>query len=341
MLAVGAAAGWVGERALVRGTLGREGPAQAYGSMRSAPRSLALEDGVELYVEIDEPRPATPYPGLTMIFVHGYALNLDCWHFQRKAFGGLVRSVWYDQRAHGRSGRGEQESQSIDQCGTDLAEVIEAVAPDGPVVLVGHSMGGMTMLALADQRPDLFDDRVVGVALLNTSSRGLDRVPLGLPLRAGGVVLKAAPALVSALAQRPGLVDRGRRAGSDLASLFTRYYSFATPVPPGLVDFTSSMLGATPLSVISDFLPDFDTYDKHDAAPVLQACETLILGSEQDLMTPVTHTHALAHQIPGAHVTILDPAGHLAMLEHPDRVNTELRRFVDGSWGLARQRGLR
>ena len=42
---------------------------------------------------------------LTLVFCHGYALNLDCWHFQRAAYRGLVRAVYYDQRSHGRSGR--------------------------------------------------------------------------------------------------------------------------------------------------------------------------------------------------------------------------------------------
>ena len=37
------------------------------------------------------------------------------------------------------------------------------MVPDGPIVLVGHSMGGMTIVALAELHPELFGDRVVGV----------------------------------------------------------------------------------------------------------------------------------------------------------------------------------
>ena len=57
---------------------------------------------------------------LTVVFVHGYALNLDCWHFQRAAFRGPVRTVFYDQRSHGRSGRSQQANATIDQLGRDL-----------------------------------------------------------------------------------------------------------------------------------------------------------------------------------------------------------------------------
>ena len=52
--------------------------------------------------------------------------------------------------------------------------MLDAVVPDGPVVLVGHSMGGMTIVALAEQHPELFGDRIVGVALISTTAGGLE-----------------------------------------------------------------------------------------------------------------------------------------------------------------------
>ena len=55
-----------------------------------------------------------------LVFCHGYALNLDCWHFQRAAYRGLVRAVYYDQRSHGRSGRSSDGHATIEQLGHDL-----------------------------------------------------------------------------------------------------------------------------------------------------------------------------------------------------------------------------
>ena len=78
--------------------------------------------------------------------------------------------VIYDQRSHGRSERAPRASCTIDQLGHDLAAVLRALAPDGPLVLVGHSMGGMTIMALAEQQPELFAERVLGVAFLATSA---------------------------------------------------------------------------------------------------------------------------------------------------------------------------
>jgi len=114
-------------------------PEDLLGSLRTPGRAVIAEDGVPLHVEVDEP--AQPRAGApTLVFVHGWALTLDSWHFQRAAFRDGNRTVLYDQRSHGRSGRSESSHCTLEQLGRDLATVIENVAPEGPLVLVGHSM---------------------------------------------------------------------------------------------------------------------------------------------------------------------------------------------------------
>ncbi|MEZ5097315.1 MAG: hypothetical protein R2731_15210 [Nocardioides sp.] len=99
------------------------------GSLHATPITVVADDGVPLYVEVDEFDPAHAGPGakrrpaappVTLVFIHGYSLNLDCWHFQRAAYGGLVRAVYYDQRSHGRSERSSEQHATIDQLGGDL-----------------------------------------------------------------------------------------------------------------------------------------------------------------------------------------------------------------------------
>ena len=113
---------------------------------------VTTPDGVVLHAEV-EPGAATD---LTVVFVHGYALNMDCWHFQRKHLRGKVRQVFYDQRSHGRSSRSAAEHCRMPQLADDLAQVLDEVAGDGPLVLVGHSMGGMAIMRLAQTRPEWF-----------------------------------------------------------------------------------------------------------------------------------------------------------------------------------------
>ena len=170
-VAAGAGAVVAAERIAIGRTqmLRRTAAPENLGQLRGQPLTVITDDGVPLHVEIDEPpaaetrasRAAPPQP-LTIIFCHGYTLNQDCWHFQRAALG-EHRLVFWDQRDHGRSGRSAAGAASIDRLGADLDLIIKAVAPgDMPVVLAGHSMGGMTIMALARQHPGLFGTKVTG-----------------------------------------------------------------------------------------------------------------------------------------------------------------------------------
>ncbi len=106
-----------------------------FGELRGRELTVEDGDGVPLHVEIDGPDDA----GLTLVFCHGYTLNQDSWHFQRRDLQRSLRMVFWDQRSHGRSGRGTLENATIEQTGDDLRAVLAAtVGPDEPVVLVGH-----------------------------------------------------------------------------------------------------------------------------------------------------------------------------------------------------------
>ena len=125
--------------------------------LRSDGPIATTADGVRLHTEIDEADVADPERP-TLVLVHGYALSLDCWHFQRKHFRDRDRQVLYDQRSHGRSGRSAPERCRVPQLAEDLPQVLDELIGDRPVVLVGHSMGGMTIMHLALTRPDWFGD---------------------------------------------------------------------------------------------------------------------------------------------------------------------------------------
>jgi pimeloyl-ACP methyl ester carboxylesterase len=263
------------------------------------------------------------------VFCHGLALDMGTWHYQRRDLGDLGRLVFWDQRGHGESGHGAPENMTIDQLGRDLASVIKATAPTGPLVLVGHSMGGMTIMALADQHPELFKDRVIGVALVATSPGKLAGVGLGVPGAAGRALFKVAPRALNALNRRPEMVTRGLSLGADLQFVLTKRYAFATDVPPSLTRFVAKMHAGTALDVIAQLMPAFTAHDKLGALGVLSGIETLILGGEKDLLTPADHSRAIAEQVPGAELVILPEAGHMIMLEHYDIVTDHLRDLVE------------
>jgi pimeloyl-ACP methyl ester carboxylesterase len=301
---------------------GRGGP--PLGSLRGEARVVLSRD-VPLHVEVDEPEDGAP--AFTVVCSHGYALNLDSWHYQRLALRGRFRLVFWDQRGHGRSGTGPLGSSTIDQVGEDLGAVIDAVVPDGPLVLLGHSMGGMTVMSLAAQRPELFAERVLAVALISTSAGGMGGFDLGLS-GIGRLGMRLAPVAARALARQPNLVARGRRLGSDLEGLLVRRYSFASPVPPQLISFAARMIAETRMEVISDFLPTFSKHDKREALAALHGREVLVMVGDSDLITPGEQSADIIRLLPEAEHVVVQHAGHLLPLEHPDLVNAHLEELL-------------
>ncbi|GAB7182607.1 alpha/beta hydrolase [Kitasatospora sp. Ki12] len=351
VLAAGAAAGVAIERLTVGRAMRRRARAELdagapYGSLRGRPRTVAAPDGTELYVELDgtgwgpdgpghlgEPRPggerADHTAPLTVVFCHGYCLNQDSWHFQRAALREGMRLVFWDQRSHGRSERSRSylagEPAGIDQLGGDLKAVIDAVAPTGPLVLVGHSMGGMTVMALADQHPELFRDRVAGVALIGTLAGDWNEVSLGLPKAGAKLFKKVAPGMVKLLGRQVDLVEATRRLGSDVTAVFYRRFSFGgRDVDPGVVRFAEQLLDATPIDVVAEFYPVFGAHEKYEALAALRGLPALVLAGTKDLLTPSAHSEAMAERLPGAELVLAEGAGHLVMLERPELVDREL-----------------
>ncbi len=328
--ATGAAVGAVAERHVLGRTLqSAAAAAGGYGSVHSPPVVVTADDGVELYVEIDEPQAGAAYDGLTMVFCHGYALNLDVWHHQRLALSGAVRAVYWDQRGHGRSGRGPAGPVSIDDLGADLAAVLRETVPDGRVVLVGHSMGGMTIMALAAAHPELFGTQVAGVALLSTSAGGIAEVTLGIPAFAARLAHRAAPGVVATLGRAPRLVALGRRTSNDLEFLLTRAYSFSSDVPAAAVDFVARLNAGTSIEVVAAFFGAFREHDKLPALPVLGSVHTLIMVGENDLLTPVDHSRTMAAAVPDAELVVLEHCGHMILLEYPEAVSRRLRELLE------------
>lgn len=322
-LAAGAAIGAAAERALVARTA-RPDPDWHVHAFSPEVHLLPLADGTSLHVEIDDPGNAP----LTVIFSHGYALSSSSFAFQRRALQGRARIILYDQRSHGRSGRAEFETHHIDQLGADLMAVIDAFASTGPLVLVGHSMGGMSIMALAEQHPEIFGERVRGVALISTTAGSITDVSLGLPPIARQAFHRFAPRVALALARQKDIVERGRRSSSDLSLILTRLLSFGSLASDEAGQFVAGMIDATPIDVLAEFLPALQEHDKFSALPVLQRVEVVVIVGDADRLTPKEHSEAIVRQIPGAEFIVIRDGGHMANIEFHQQVDDALVQLI-------------
>ena len=297
---------------------------------------VAADDGVLLSVEEVGPADAP----LTVVFAHGYSLSMASWTFQRKALGAALatangsrptaRLVFYDQRGHGASGRGPAEHSTMQQLGRDLDAVLRARVPYGPVALVGHSMGGMTVMSLAAQRPVLFGTRVVGAALLSTSSGGLADLDFGMPELLTRVRAAVLPIAAFTMRRRPGFAERTRRLAADLISHVTWSLSFASrDVDPALGRYVDSMIAGTPVEVIAEFYPALAGLDETASLEPLRAVPTLVLTGDRDTLIPPRHSDALVELLggpdaPDVEYVVVHEAGHMVPLEKPDEVTAAL-----------------
>lgn len=347
--AAGVAAGVATERALVRRS--RRGAVDPYADEDFGERPydescvITAPDGTDLYVEIVEPADGAelnpdlaagalggPAPKPTIVFVHGFCLDMGTFHFQRAELTrrGDYRLVFYDQPGHGRSGRLESGEYELPALGEALRAVLDETVPEGPMVLVGHSMGGMTIMAFAELYPELFGDRVVGTVLIATSGGRLEQAKLGLPAliaRAGAPLL---PLVNNATRLTGGMIDRARRASSDLAWLLTRRYGFGDPRPsPALVSYVEQMNSHTSAETVARYLRTLYTHARYPALAALNATPTLVIVGDKDMITPVTHSEEIVRRLPDAEFVKVPGSGHVVMLEHGDDVNAALVAFLE------------
>ena len=319
--AAGAGAVVAAERIAVARIRGRGDPesAEPFGRLRGRPLTVLTEDGVALHVELNGPSAAP----VTVVFCHGYTLNQDCWHFQRRDLSDH-RLVFWDQRDHGRSGRSESGAASIDQLGADLKSVLDAVTPgDAQVVLVGHSMGGMTIMALAQQHPELFGTKVVGTVLINTTARGLDSGSPWMPGPIRPLLSRALPGVLSGAAKgrRAILVERGRHM-TDLTFLGSRIFGFGDgEISPAVISFLGEMISATPIEVVARFGQALLLCDKRDSLATVGRAPATVMVAEKDRLISPRLGIELAMDIPGSHLIWVPGAGHALILERPGLVN--------------------
>ncbi|GIG01288.1 alpha/beta fold hydrolase [Catellatospora citrea] len=302
--------------------------------------TVTTDDGVQLHVEIVEPvdgiavefgKPGPPEP--TIIFVHGFCLDQGTFHFQRKALDALGehRMVFYDQPGHGLSSALHEGEYELPALGDALYDVIKATTPVGPIVLVGHSMGGMAIMACAEQHPDLFADRVAGAVLIATSGGQLDGVSYGnLPEilnRTSGPLL----ALLTGAARFTGpMIDKARQASTDLAWLLTRRYGFGGDQPSAaLVSYVEQMNSRTTTETVARYLRTINSHARYPALRALNQVPVMVVVGDADLITPVSHSEEICRLLPHAKLVLIPDSGHVVMLEHADEVNQALITFLD------------
>ncbi len=321
-LALGATAAGIGAAAagLYRAThpADARGPATADpGRARRAVDDalLAMPDDV-VHHELPTPDGGTIHAvergsGRPLVLLHGITLRHDVWAPQFHQLADRYRVIAVDLRGHGRSTAGSA-GYGIPRLSDDLATLLTSLDLHGAVV-VGHSMGGMTVMQFCGDHPDVLAERVAGLVFVATRAHQVlppyvDRGARDL-VRRGQAMLDAGRPLPA----RSQLGDRiVRLAFGDRPS------STAVRI---VAEMGESMEPAALVGSVGGLI-------EHDARAALRATSTpsMVIVGTRDLLTPVPAGRHLAHLLPDCDFVVLPRAGHQLMQERPD----ELAELLDG-----------
>lgn len=286
---------------------------------RGRPTEVRSRDGTRLHVEVFG-RDDAP----TIVLVHGWTCALRFWAYQLRALAGEARLVAFDLRGHGASGRPPGKDYSTDAFADDLEAVLEACVPAGErAVVVGHSLGAMTIVAWAGRHPHAVRRRAGAAALLNTgvgdliSDALVVRLPSGINRgkRVLGRAFLAAPAPLPA---QP----------TPISHRLVRYVALSPSASPAQVAFSESMILQTRAQARARAGASMSRLDLKHAVERLTV-PTLVLAGERDRLTPPVHAKRLAESLPELAELVEVPAvGHMAPLEDHEAVDAALRRLI-------------
>ncbi|WP_068399701.1 alpha/beta fold hydrolase [Kribbia dieselivorans] len=252
----------------------------------------------------------------TVVLAHGWTLSQRTWHLvvegllsQRRA-----RVVTYDQPGHGGSsfGRGPVEVRDL---GNTMAAVIEIAAPEGPLILGGHSMGGMTVMAFAGRHPDVMAQRVGGALLVSTT-----------PTLYGVALPPAATWALNALGSLPE-----RLRGPHVGQYFTAISNFGPDPDPAHVAEVAEIISGTSPRATGRYWGALTRYDERDSLRSLAQVPVRVLVGEIDLLTPAVWSRRWVADVPSAQLEVVPGCGHMLTYQGAAQIIDALVSLVDGA----------
>jgi len=248
------------------------------------------------YAQFDEGRKDEP----PIILIHGAGSNHLIWPADIRRLPGQ-RVLAADLPGHGKSSGISQQALSI-----YADQMVDFLAALGlyQAVFIGHSMGGAIALDLAARHPE----QVAGLGLIAT-----------------GAYLGVDASFLETLSH-PVMVP------TALHQFQTK--AFGPHAAPTLIEQCMQAMKEVRSSVLYGDWRACAKFDLREAVAKIEAPAWVIAGSE-DRLTPIAYSHFLAERLPAARLQIIPGAGHMVLVEQPERVAQGLNQFL-GALSAAR-----
>lgn len=272
-------------------------------------------DGAPLHVELFGPADAP-----AVVLAHGWTCAIPFWAAQIRALAEDHHVIAYDQRGHGRSpaptGPAGYTSRAL---ADDLQAVLAAaLEPGRRAVVVGHSMGGMTIMAAA--RGETFREHTAAALLCSTGGSRLTEDGTVVPLPPGPLRTRLTRAVLGSSAPLGPVTPSGRRV--------LRYATMGRGATPEMTEACARIVHGCPRRVRQRWARLFEGLDLTAGIAGLTV-PTAVLAGGADRLTPPVHARRTVAALPRcAGLTELPGIGHMTPVEAPDAVSGLIRDLV-------------
>lgn len=241
--------------------------------------------------------------GEPLVFIHAFPLNGEMWRPQIAELVEDYKTITFDLPGFGDSPPAKETS-SMESYASTIAAILDDANVRQPAVFVGLSMGGYILFEFFRR----FPERVRGLVLANTRAQPDTEESKQERERTARRVLQDGPGVV-AESMLPKLLSP--EASDDLRAQVRSMIMAASP--EGIAGALRAMA------------------DRPDSQPTLADFNlpVLVIAGEQDGITPPADAEAMADEIAGSSLEVIEGAGHLSNLEQPHAFNAALRRYLD------------
>lgn len=269
---------------------------------------LSRPDGTVLHIEH-----YGPGDGGTLVLTHGWGLNAAAWFYAKQLLAPRFRLILWDLPGLGQSRAPDNRNYELPKLAADLAAVVEFAG--GPVVLVGHSIGGMIMLTFVREFPELMRRQVRGLVLTHTTPMNPVRTawlgplwralqgPLIKPMCFLTILLSPVMRLLNWLGYLNGLLHTQIH--------FGQYGGHETR---GQLEFAARFTPLASPAVSAWGMLAMTRYNAEDVLPEVNV-PALVIAADHDKATLPSASGQMARAIPGARIVTLSPAGHMGLFE--------------------------
>ncbi len=280
-------------------------------------------DGSEIEVETYGP-PDAP----TVVLTHGWGVDSTEWYYVKKAVARGLRVVVWDLPGLGMSKKPDNNDYRLEKMADDLDAVLKSVG-DRPVVLAGHSIGGMILLTYCRMFPAALGPRVAGLVLVHTTYTNPVRTtkgaafytaietPVIVPLLYLTIGLWPLVWLMNWMSYMNGSVHRS-----------THKQSYAGAETRGQLDFASRFPPHDRPDVLARGMLGMLAYDATATLATIGIPVRVVTG-DVDTTTPPEAGQFMARTIPNAELVTLSPARHLGLIEHHEEFDRTLAEFTN------------